>query len=113
MSADTLTALIAEELQIPADQLDQPDAFGRVMKRYNQATPSERHGWRLQRGAVRQRERDREHSISLTMDELLARLGISRALAEHIVQPYCRCEPRSVGGWLFCDHACDLGLAGD
>jgi len=57
-----------------------------------------------QRAAERQAIEARE----LTLDRLLDKLAFSREYAEHLVQPYCRCECGH-DGWQYCAHVEDLG----
>lgn len=49
--------------------------------------------------------------VPLTLETLMESRGWDRKYAEHLVQPYCECEPDREGGWEFCQHARDLGLA--
>ncbi len=83
------------------------------------ATPEQRRQWdaerKVQEAADRQaraEQRESTATVPLTVDTLAERMGWTREYAEHLVQPYCDCEEESYGGgWSYCQHARDLGLA--
>jgi hypothetical protein len=58
--------------------------------------------------AERERRRAEAAPVELTLFALTEKLGFTRAYAEHLVQPYCRCE-QGHDGWQYCAHANDLG----
>lgn len=80
----------------------------RAMDRWTNSTPQERAQWRAEAAIQRAGERTAVEPVPLTLDTLLAALGIDRAYATHLVQPYCECTPD--GGWDRCVHAADLGV---
>lgn len=47
--------------------------------------------------------------VPLTVGGLLAKLGLPRGLAEHLMYPYCTCQWQD-GAVFRCAHAYDLGL---
>lgn len=82
------------------------------------ATPKQRAEWaaeaaRREAAAVVERaaERATTEVVPLTLETLMESRGWDREYAEHLVQPYCECDSDREGGWEFCQHARDLGLA--
>jgi hypothetical protein len=93
--------------------------FAASIERVLNATPEERAQWAAESARqeaeaeqARAAERAATAPVGLTVGALAARMGWSREYAEHLVQPYCGCEEESYGGgWSYCQHAHDLGLA--
>lgn len=82
-----------------------------VLKRYERLLKAARERREAEERARRLSERQAAVFEHLSLEPLLARLGMSRAFALHLLQPYCRCEQDNLeGGWMRCEHARDLGL---
>lgn len=80
-------------------------AFARWQSRW---TPEAIAARKAEERTGRERERAESEPVPLTLDGLLAKLAFSREYAEHLMQPYCRCECGH-DGWHYCEHAEDLG----
>lgn len=106
-AVDSLNAAAREIFDLP-----------RRLERALNATPEERaeraRAW-AQREAEATRERAEQRAstetIPLTVEAIMAKMDWDREFAEHLVQPYCECHEDSEGGWSYCEHARDLGLA--
>ena len=114
MSDENLTVFKwGQQVPYSEEQMAFSQAVAESTRRWMHATPAERAAWRAEAAAERAAERDAANRVPLTVDALADRMGWSREYAEHLVQPYCECEEESYGGgWSYCQHARDLGLAG-
>jgi cbb3-type cytochrome oxidase cytochrome c subunit len=93
---------------------DEVIADAAAWERYWAATAEQREQWRAAAAQRRAVERATTPAVVLDADSLIAmldRLGISRELATHMVQPYCMC---SIGydGLDLCPHARDMEVNG-
>ncbi|MDG4784351.1 hypothetical protein O7626_00490 [Micromonospora sp. WMMD1102] len=105
MEIRKMAVVLPVSAEVAADTFD----AGRAFARYLNATPEQRAEWERQAADQRRAEREAATPVALTLDVLLDKLGWSREYAEHVVQPYCRCEDTR-DGWERCQHADDLGL---
>jgi len=84
-------------------------AFERWQARWTPEAVHERETKERDRArAEREQQRAAAGQAELTLGALLSKLGFSDEYAQHLVQPYCRCECGH-DGWEFCEHANDLG----
>jgi hypothetical protein len=87
------------------EELSQSEKFVRWQARWTPEAIAER---QRQEALARAAERESAPVRELTLNALLDKLGFSREYAEHLMQPYCRCECGH-DGWSYCQHAEDLG----
>jgi hypothetical protein len=93
---------------VSQEVLDDAADVKAAYRQWMNATPGERQAM-LQASKDRRRaERQGATPAVLTMGRILDRFNVSRAFAQHLVQPYCTCEFND--GWELCSHAYDLGL---
>lgn len=91
------------------EMLRQAEEDRAAWQRWEDATPEQRAAWIREAAERRAAERAAAQPAELTVDALIDALGWTRAYAEHVVQPYCRCSDGS-DGWDYCQHATDLEL---
>jgi len=98
---------------IPVSQsvLDDSAFFVETMARWRDATPEQRAQWTHEAAERREAQREAAGKTELSVGSICAKFGWTYAYALHFVQDYCTCGSDSEGGWDYCQHAYDLGLA--
>ena len=96
-------------MAVSTELLEQANAMRESMAKYMAATPEQRAAWAAEASAQRLAERSSASLATLTLEALIEALGISRGMAEHLVQTYCQCHI-GADGWDHCAHARDLGI---
>jgi hypothetical protein len=77
-----------------------------------QPTPEQRAEWQRTREACRAEQRVDINTAEDVIVGLARHFGWSQDYVVHLAQPYCDCDWDRDGGWDYCSHAYDEGLAG-